>query len=247
MKETAIVTGGAGGIGRAIVRGLLARNINTAIVDVDKSGEMFALACCEEFGADCARFYKVDIADVHQVTEVVKKLEQSWGNVTYLVNNAVYSVYEPFLEITPASWAKVMDVGLTGSFYFAQAFSRVLVEEGREGRIVNVASINSFAVEHGVAHYASVKGALVQLTKSLALELGAHGIIVNAVAPGMTETDKNREIFNTEPFVTLKKRIPLGRTGTPEEITNVILFLLLTEHYMTGQTLLADGGLLSGI
>ncbi|GCE15743.1 SDR family NAD(P)-dependent oxidoreductase [Tengunoibacter tsumagoiensis] len=241
--DRAIVTGGTGQIGRVIVEKLLREGISVVIVDIDAEGDSFAHNCCAHYGEQAAVFRQVDIGDPEQVRMLV---EQSEG-LKYLVNNAVYSLYEPFLEISAESWEKVLRVGLSGYFYCSQAFARQLVQRQQGGGIVNVASINSFAVERNVAHYATAKGGVLQLTKAMAIDLATYDIRVNAVAPGLIETAKNREIYQTEPFREQIKHIPLQRPGRMEEIANIVHFLLTADHYLNGQTLLADGGLLSSI
>ncbi|MFC5647712.1 SDR family NAD(P)-dependent oxidoreductase [Paenibacillus solisilvae] len=246
MKEgTAIVTGGTGGIGRAIVQRLLKDGIRVVIADTDPSGETFASECRLQYGSDSAVYCMTDISDRHGVDSLIELSEQ-WNDLRYLVNNAVYSEYKPFLEISPEGWEKVLQVGLTGYFHCSQSFALKLADCGRPGRIINMASVNSFVVEKGVAHYAAVKGGILQLTKAMAVDLASFDITVNAVAPGMIETFRNRETFRNEPFTSQIERIPLRRTGRPEEIAEIIRFLLKGEHYINGQTLLADGGMLAG-
>jgi NAD(P)-dependent dehydrogenase (short-subunit alcohol dehydrogenase family) len=185
-----------------------------------------------------------DVSRTGDVTRLFAETVKAYGAVDILVNNAGIGVGKPVMDYTEADWDRQMGVNVKGVFFCSQAAARLMIPRGH-GKIVNFASTSAFvsSSQPGVA-YDTSKGAVRQMTVSMAAELAPHGINVNAVAPGTTETEMTRTSLSTEEGRAWQlARIPMGRVGQPDDIAAVVLFLCSDEaSYITGHTLVADGG-----
>jgi glucose 1-dehydrogenase len=246
--RAAIVTGSAAGIGRGIARRFAREGAAVVIADHNAEG---AERTSEEIAAEggVAWPFAVDIADRAQVERMVAAAVERFGRIHILVNNAAIALlYEPFFEITEASWRRMIDVNLNGAFWCSQAAARHMAAHG-EGAIINIGSVNSFHPEMQAAHYAASKGGIVLLTRAMALDLAPHGIRVNAIAPGAIHTERT-EVFDVDPanrdiLAGALGGIPLHRRGEPDEIAAAAVFLACPESsYVLGHTLVVDGGIL---
>ncbi len=243
--HVAFVTGGGSGIGRAVCTRLAHEGAAVAVVDVvaDTARETAALLC--EEGAAAIPV----IADVSSAAGVQSAVEEAWnalGPVDILVNNAGIMGYRPFLRLTEADWDRTMGVNAKGVFLCSQEVARRLVKARRPGTIINLSSIVSEVAIEFQSHYAASKGAVRMLTRAMALELAPHGITVNAIAPGVVETAMTADLL-ADPAVAeaTLPLIPLGRAARPDEVAGAIAFLASDDaRYMTGSTLLFDGGYL---
>lgn len=244
--KTAIVTGGARGIGLAIVRRLASEGARVMMVDID---EKAGVAAVSEFPADgSVQFIAADVSERLDVHNMVARTVDALGAISVLVNNAGIVHAADFLDIEEADFDRVLKVNLKSAFLCGQAVARHMVEHvkaGREpGAIINMSSINdTFAIPNQVPYSVS-KGGVSQLTRVMALSLAPHGIRVNAIGPGSIMTDMLASVANDEEARRrILSRTPLGRIGNPEEIASIAAFLASSDSsYVTGQTIYADGG-----
>ncbi len=185
----------------------------------------------------------LDVTTRGSVATAIAEAERVLGPVTLLVNNAGVTVAKPVLEHTEADWDHILDTNLKGAWLMAQAFARHLVERGRPGRIVNIASVlGSRTIAHLPA-YCTSKAGLIHLTHVLAMELARYGILVNALAPGYLETDFNRDFLQSEAGKRLAARIPLRRVAQPDDLDGAMLLLASAAGaYITGAVIAVDGG-----
>ena len=241
--RVAVVTGGAQGIGAACARRLASEGAAVAIWDVaDAAGQALA----DELATAGARtlYCRCNVADKAQVEAALAQTEAALGPVDALVNNAGIFKAAEFLDITEADWDAVIAVNLKGSFLVGQAVARGMAQRGR-GAIVNMSSVNGVLTIPTIASYNASKGAINQLTRVMALSLAERGVRVNAVAPGTIATELARKAVLTsdEAKARIMSRTPMKRLGEPEEIADVVAYLLSdASSYVTGEIVTADGG-----
>jgi len=242
--QVALVTGASRGIGRAAALALAHRGARVALVQRGNARDVI-----DEVGAagSEARSFHADLSRPEAAAEAVSAVVDSLGRVDILVANAGTIHRQPALEVDFADWQRVIDLNLTSVFALSQAVARHLVAEGREGRIIHVASVLGFQGGINVASYAASKGALVQLTRALANEWAGHGINVNAVAPGYVVTEIT-EPLRADPArrAQIDARIPAGRWAECEDVAGAIAYLASPDAaYVNGHTLVVDGGWLA--
>jgi NAD(P)-dependent dehydrogenase (short-subunit alcohol dehydrogenase family) len=240
----AIVTGSDSGIGKATAVALAERGFDVGITwHEDEAGAQGTAREVQAQGRR-AEVRRLDLADFSGVQRVIGELADALGRIDVLVNNAGTGASTPFLEMSLEEWQHVIDVDLTGAYLAAQEAARRMVDQGDGGRIVNVTSVHEHVPLAGSSAYCAAKGGLGLLTKTMALELAAHGITVNAVAPGEIATpmtgQEDEDVERQE-----RPAIPLGRPGDAREIGAVIAFLASPESsYATGSSFVVDGGML---
>ena len=242
-----VVTGGAGGIGRATCHRFAEEGARVAVLDVNEEAAAEVAAAIVHAGGQAAGF-GCDISRRDMVDSTVDRVVTAFGPIDVLVNNAGWDVFRPFLSSTPEEWQRLIDINLVGALHMHHAVLPGMVER-QFGRIVNIASDAARVGSSGEAVYAACKAALVGLTKTLAREHARHGITCNVVCPGPTDTallagvteaapnpDKLREAF--------RRAIPLGRIGLPADLPGAIAFFASDDaEYITGQVLSVSGGL----
>ncbi len=245
--RVAVVTGGSRGIGRGLAVGLAQHGADVAIVY--RSAKPEADSAADEIRALGRRVwtYQYDLAEHDGLADLAARMWRECGRIDILVNNAGIAYQEHYDEISAEHWRKIMAVNLDAVFYLTQAVAPKMVAEGVKGRIINLSSKNGFVAEAGLAHYNASKGGLELLTQSLAIELGAHGITVNTLSPGVIETEIIADFETPPEFIEYyREHIPLEhRFGSVEDCVGACVFLASdASAYMTGQTIIVDGGVL---
>ncbi len=241
--KTAIVTGAARGIGKAIALRFGQEGARVAVVDLLEDEGRATVRLIEANGGQ-AVFIRTDVSDSSQVQAMVDTVAQQWGTIDILVNDAGICPFENFLDMPEALWEQVLDVNLKGYFLCSQAVAKVMVKQGVKGRIIAISSISAEFGGSSQAHYCASKAGINLLVKSMAISLGPRGITCNAVLPGTVETDINRDTL-ADPAVRdyWSKRSPLGRLGLPEDIAGPALFFASDDSaWCTGALLVVDGG-----
>lgn len=238
--KVALVTGAARGIGLAAARRFLAEGWKVGLLDIN--GEQLGETMATLARPDDTLMLHCDVSDPAAVTAAVRSVAARFGRLDALVNNAGIAVFKPILETTPEEWARVLAVNLTGPFLATQAAAPVMAEGGG-GAIVNITSISGLRASTLRVAYGTSKAGLAHLTKQQAVELGALGIRVNAVAPGPVDTAMAKAVHTPEIRKDYHDTIPLNRYGLEEELAEAIFFLCSERStYLTGQVIAVDGG-----
>lgn len=244
--QVAVVTGTSRGLGQYFARALARAGADLVLTSrtretlADFAKEIHALgrrAVCLD----------LDVRDADSIRRFAEEAEAAVGAIHILVNNAGCNVRKPAVDVTWDDWNLILDTNLRGSFFVAQAVARGMIQR-RYGRIINIGSVTSIFGYSGLAPYGASRGGIRQLTMSLASDWGAHGITVNCLAPGWFKTAQNQILYEDQAWVrSLVERIPVGRPGAPNDLDGAVVFLASeASRYVTGQTLLIDGGITTG-
>jgi len=236
------VTGASGGLGAFFAERLALAGARVAVAARRRDARAALCARIEAAGGTAIAL-SLDVTDEASASAAVAETVAAFGGLDILVNNAGVTGTTALIDETAAAWDRILDTNLKGAFLVGQAAARAMVAAGRGGSIVNVASILGLRVAGQVAAYAASKAALVQLTKSMALEWARHSIRANALCPGYVETDLNRDFFATDAGQALVRRIPFRRLGTLDDLAGPLLFLSSDASlYVTGTAMAVDGG-----
>lgn len=242
--KTALVTGASRGLGRAMALALAEAGCDVALNARTEAGLQEVFGAIKKLGHK-AVVVPGDVSDEEEVQRVVEGAVKGLGRIDILLNNAGLWEGSYMVRLTKADWDKVIQVNLTGAFLMAKAVGKVMLKQ-RSGKIINTGSILGFKSSPQSLVYAATKAALIQMTKVIALELGPAGIRVNAIAPGFFETDMTKRYHEPDAKEALEAyvaRIPLRKTGRPEDLKGLVVFLASSaSDHMTGQTLVIDGG-----
>lgn len=248
-KKIAIVTGARRGMGRTHALTLAKAGAKVVVSDI-------SLDDCEKVVKEIKKAkgqaiaIQCDVSKKSEVDKMVERTVEEWGRVDILINNAGICQFKPFLELTEEEWDRTININLKGYFLCGQAAAKEMAKQ-KSGVIVNIASVAMGQQGIGflnIVHYCASKGGIVAMTEAMALELAPYNIRINAVAPGMIDTPMV-DTVKQDPKATegLLARVPLHRMGNPQEVSNLVLFLASDESsYMTGSTVVVDGGWLSG-
>jgi NAD(P)-dependent dehydrogenase (short-subunit alcohol dehydrogenase family) len=241
-----MVTGTSRGLGQAFARALARAGADLAITSRTLDSLLPFQKEIESMGRRAVPL-ELDVRDEGSIRRAVETAHASFGKIDILVNNAGCNVRKKAVEVSWDDWNLVLDTNLRGAFFVAQSVAKHMMTRG-SGRIINIGSVTSVNGYAGLGPYGASRGGIRQLTMSLADDWGPHGITVNCLAPGWFKTEQNKVLYEDKEWVDyLVDRIPLRRTGRPEDLEGAVVFLASdASAYVTGQTLLVDGGITTG-
>ena len=244
--RVAIVTGTSRGLGQYMARALARAGADLVLTSRDRDRLLPFEKEIQALGRRAVSL-ELDVRELESIQAMAEAAEASFGHVDILVNNAGCNVRKPALDVTWEDWNLILDTNLRGSFFVSQAIARGMIAR-QYGRIINIGSVTSVAGYAGLGPYGASRGGIRQLTMSLADDWGRHGITVNCLAPGWFRTAQNKILYENKEWVDyLCDRIPVKRPGQPEDLDAAVVFLAAeSSRYVTGQTLLVDGGISTG-
>jgi NAD(P)-dependent dehydrogenase (short-subunit alcohol dehydrogenase family) len=243
-NKVAIVTGGGGGIGGAIVRRFAAEGAKVGVADIDGEAAQARAAEVTAQKGDAVPIV-ADVTSKQSVEQMVKATKERWGRIDILANVAGGALIKPVIEVTEVEWDHVINMNLKSTFLCSQAVLPTMIKQ-HYGKIVSISSIYGFTGNATRASYAAAKAGVAVFTKSLALEVVSHGVNVNAIAPGRILTERVRGHYTEKEWADRVAMIPMKRAGQPEEIASAALFLVADENrYITGQTIHVNGAWLN--
>jgi NAD(P)-dependent dehydrogenase (short-subunit alcohol dehydrogenase family) len=244
--RVAIVTGTSRGLGQHFARALAKAGADLVLTS-RKRDDLAALEGEIKSLGRRAVSLALDVRHQESIEKMIVDAAAAFGALDILVNNAGCNVRKPALDVTWDDWNLILDTNLRGSFFVAQAVARRMIPRGY-GRIINIGSVTSVAGYAGLGPYGASRGGIRQLTMSLADDWGKHGVTVNCLAPGWFRTEQNKVLYENKEWVDyLCDRIPVKRPGQPHDLDAAVVFLAAeSSRYITGQTLLVDGGISTG-
>ena len=244
--QVAIVTGTSRGLGQYFARALAKAGADLVLTSRNRDSLREFEGEIQAMGRRTLAL-ELDVREPGSIDRMASDAAAAFGQIHILVNNAGCNVRKPALEVSWDDWNLVLDTNLRGSFFVAQAVARGMVERGY-GRIINIGSVTSVFGFAGLGPYCASRGGIRQLTMSLADDWGKHGVTVNCLAPGWFRTEQNKVLYEDPEWVAyLTDRIPVKRAGLPNDLDGAVVFLASeASRYITGQTLLVDGGISTG-
>ena len=244
--KVAVVTGASRGLGQYFGRALAKAGADLVITSRDPEALTPFRAEIEALGRRALPL-ALDVRDYDSIQRMAEDAQAAYGRIDILVNNAGCNVRKPALDVTWDDWNLVLETNLRGTFFVAQAVARKMIPRGC-GRIINIGSVTSVFGYAGLTPYCASRGGVKQMTMSLADDWGRHGITVNCLAPGWFETAQNKVLYQDKEWVDyICDRIPLKRPGKPNDLDGAVVFLASdASEYITGQTILVDGGISTG-
>lgn len=244
--RVAIVTGTSRGLGQYMARALAKAGADLVLTSRTRESLQAFKTEVEGLGRRAVSL-ELDVRNQESIERMAAEAERAFGRIDILVNNAGCNVRKPALDVTWDDWNLILDTNLRGSFFVAQSVARGMIARGY-GRIINIGSVTSVAGYAGLGPYGASRGGIRQLTMSLADDWGKYGVTVNCLAPGWFRTEQNKVLYENKEWVEyITDRIPVKRPGRPEDLDAAVVFLAAeASRYVTGQTLLVDGGISTG-